>query len=75
MHEVIYDGERVERPWYFWDEVVLQEGSTYCEAAVVTDEYGRVAVYPGNGMYFNGQRWTGAGSWDSGPVSTEGWEF
>ena len=75
MHKVIYNGEPTERLWYFWDEVVLEEGSTYCEAAVVTDEYGRVAVFTGTGMYFNGQRWTEAGSWDSGPHSPEGWEF
>ena len=75
MQEVIYNGERTERLWYFWDEVVLEEGSVYCEAAIVTDEYGRVSVYPGNYLQFRGDSWSGSGSWDSGPLSPDGWEF
>lgn len=75
MQEVIYNGEMTMRPWYFWDEVVLEEGSTYCEAAIVTDEYGRVVVYAGNWLHFVNGSWTGAGSWDSGPCSAEDWDF
>ena len=75
MHEVIYNGERTERPWYFWDEVVLEEDSTYCEVAVVTDEYGRVVLFTGTPIYFNGERWTMLDNWERGPHSPEGWEF
>lgn len=77
MHEVIYNGERTERPWYFWDEVVLEPGFVYCEAAVITDEYGRTMVWTDTPIqYSETSGWHhGGGVWDSGPVSPEGWEF
>jgi len=77
MHEVIYNGEKTEHIWYFWEETVLEPGSVYCEAAVITDEYGRTMVWPDTPIrYSETMGWHhGGGVWDSGPVSPEGWEF
>lgn len=77
MNEVIYNGVKTERPWYFWDETVLEPGSVYCEAAVITDEYGRTMVWPDTPIrYSETSGWHhGGGVWDSGPVTPEGWEF
>lgn len=77
MHEVILNGVRTERPWYFWDEVVLYPGSVYCEAAVITDEYGRTMVWADAPIrYSEASGWQhGGGVWDGGPLSPEGWEF
>ena len=74
---VMYNGERQEMPHYIRDrDVTLEPGSFYCEAAVVTDEYGRVCVYADAPIEYNADRGCiQVDSWAYGPLSPEGWEF
>lgn len=80
MHDVILNGEPARQPWYFWDEVVLDQNSVYCEAAVVTDEYGRTRVYAdvpiqcdADGYWHHVSNWNGSSF--LGDLLTDGWEF
>ena len=76
MREVVYNGVRTEREWYVWDEVVLEPGSVYCEAAVITDEYGRTMIWADTELrYGEAEGWHHVSRIDGGPVSAEGWEF
>ena len=76
MREVVYNGVRTEREWYVWDEVILEPGSVYCEAAVVTDEYGRTMIWTDTELrYGEAEGWSNVSYAGGGPLSTEGWEF
>ena len=76
MREVVYNGVRTEREWYVWDEVVLEPGSVYCEAAVITDEYGRTMIWTDTELrYGEAEGWYHVSYAGGGPLSTEGWEF
>ena len=62
------------REEYIWrrpQDVVLEPGHEYCEAAVYTDEYGRQYVYPGEGLSYN-EGWVPFTPYDDGLT---GWEF
>lgn len=73
----IVNGVRGMYPFYVRGEAVtLEPGHTYCEAAVVTDEYGRTRVYQDTPIVWDGNDigWSTVGSY-SNAVSPEGWEF
>jgi len=76
MHEVIYNGEWTERLWYFWDEVVLDQNSAYCEAVVITDEYGRTVVYADTPIQYDAAKgWYHVTNWNGSSLLAEDWEF
>lgn len=54
----------------------LDRSKTYCIAAVITDRYGREFVLQDTPAYYReGKGWSHVGSYNSGPLSTEGWTY
>ena len=58
------------------EEIALEPGHTYCDAAVYTDEYGRQRVYSGVPMEYDEAegRWLPVDTY-TGSSETKGWEF
>ena len=74
--EVIQNGVRTQRhTWNRQQEVTLEPGHTYEEAAVYTDEYGRQMVYvAGPALEYNGSEWTSPSVYEASPDPAD-WEF
>ena len=64
--------EQEETGWYRRQEVVLEPGCEYHEAAVYFDEYGRQRIYSGEGMVWKEGRWGYAAPYAD---NLEDWEF
>ena len=56
--------------------ITMEKGSVYCEAAVVTDEYGRVRIYQDTPLEWKEteQRWESVSSYES-ILSPEDWDL
>lgn len=56
-------------------EVTLEQDRTYTQAAVVTDEYGRTKIYPGDSLVYEHGQWSHSGVTISQSADTSGWTF
>ncbi len=68
--EIILNGKPAEEEVFLRPEVTLDRGHVYCEAIVLTDEYGRERVYQDVWIEYRNGEWTNAdgGEWKSDPA-------
>ena len=76
MRSLSYNGEPAVMPFYVWDEVPLDKDAVYCEAAVVTDEFGRIRINSDTPIRWDesAMRWAHVDSWKS-DLDPSDWEF
>lgn len=76
MKGIILNGEPAQQLFYIRDEKVkLDRNSTYTQAAVLTDEYGRTKIYPGDSLTFEHNQWSHSTVVISHASDLSGWEF
>ena len=77
QRETNIDGERRLMDFYVRPAgITMEKGSVYCEAVVLTDEYGRVRIYQDTPLEWKEteQRWESVSSYESA-LSSEGWDL
>lgn len=75
--DVMINGEHTQENIHFLSKEsvsVLDQGKTYCIAAVVTDEYGREFVITDSPIHWTDSGWSIVSTYSSGPFF-EGWSY